>query len=54
MEFKVYRHAFRCPDEDFQRVSYPRIPAQNALKTLLEHIREQSGMSLKSLDPLNI
>lgn len=51
-ELKIYRHAFRCGEEDFVRVKYPSIPAKAALKLILEHIHEQSGMALRSVDML--
>ena len=51
-ELRIYRHAFRCPEEDFVRVHYPLSSAKEVLRRLLEHIQDQTGMSLKSLNPI--
>ena len=51
-ELKIYRHAFKAPQEDFARVSYPSPAKQSVLIALLRQIHDTHGVRLKSLDPL--
>ena len=46
---KVFRHAFRCPQEDLFRVTYPQTDARVALKALLETIVDRTGVRLSPL-----
>ena len=51
-ELRIFRHAFRCHKEDYARVRYPYPASKGALSMLLIHINDQSGLTLRSLDPL--
>lgn len=51
-ELKIYRHAFKADRADMRRVHYPIRGAEDALRTLLRHIEEQTGVRLRSLEPI--
>lgn len=49
-ELKIYRHAFKCPEEDFSRVHYPPIPAAHVLADLIVYLSDAAGVRLHALD----
>lgn len=49
-ELKIYRHAFRCPSSDFQRVNYPPLAKTRVLNDLLIYLSDAAGVKLHSLD----
>ena len=46
---KVFRHSFRCGQEDLFRVTYPQTDARVALKAVLEAIADHTGVRLSPL-----
>ena len=49
-ELKVYRHAFRCPLTDMERVVFPIEAAKNVLRGLLHYVHDYSSIRLRSLE----
>ena len=49
---KVYRHAFRCPEQDLFRVKYPKGECRDVLILLLRYIQDEQGIRLRSLEPI--
>ena len=49
---KIFRHAYRCPLEDLNRVTYPKKEAREALRILAPILFDQWGGKLHSLEAL--
>ena len=51
-ELKVYSHAFRCPEEDMRRVTFPKSDASRVLADLLHFVHDAQGIRIRSLEPI--